>query len=204
VAGLACAAALLAANLWRALLFFFPGSVQVEAEAPADQMALPPELGAAARELEALGFVAVGSHEERPRLRRPTRAYAFRHRSAPAFATLSLGADGAPRLDFLTPLAPEGFVVTAAYRRAALERPRYRSGGLPGASAARVFEAHLRRLAGLAPAGDFTWEGRVAAARAWFSGMGRHELRREHLQGVVWTLAALLIGASALLFPGRA
>lgn len=204
LASLACAAALLSAHLWRALVFLFPASVRVDAEAPADQMALPAELGAAARELEALGFEALGSHEERPPLRRPTRLYAFRHAHAPVFATLHLGAHAEARLDFLTPLSPEGFVVTAAYRRPALEWPHYRAGGLPHTPAERVYRAHLRRLEGLAPAGDFSWEGRVAAARAWVAGPGRRELRREHLQGMVWTLAAVLIVLAALLLPGRA
>jgi hypothetical protein len=200
VAGLVLAVVLLVMNLWRAILFLFPSSVRVEPEAPADQMDLPLELGQVATQLQALGFVPLGSHEEKPRLQRATRSYDWAHPGERVFATLHLGADGAPRLYLLTPLAPEGFVITSGYRRPAMELPgRYRSGSLEDASPERLLRAHLRRLEGLTPSGDFTWEGRVQAGRSWYQGLGRKEIRRQNLQGLLWTVMAVAIVASAFL-----
>jgi len=200
LAGLALATALLALNLWRAALYLFPARVRVEPEAPADQMNLPAELAPAEEQLRALGFHALGNHEEKPLLRRATLSYDYAHPGERVFATLYLGSDGTPRLYFLTPLAPEGFVVTADYRRPALDIPgRYRSGGLEEAPPERVFRAHLRRLEGLTPTGEFTWEGRVEAGRSWYRGLGQVEIRRQNLPGLLWTVAALAIVASAFL-----
>lgn len=200
VAGLVLAVVLLVMNLWRAILFLFPSSVRVEPEAPADQMDLPLELGAVATQLQALGFVPLGSHEEKPRLQRATRSYDWAHPGERVFATLYLGADDSPRLYLLTPLAPEGFVITSGYRRPAMELPgRYRSGSLEDASPERLLRAHLRRLEGLTPSGDFTWEGRVQAGRSWYQGLGRKEIRRQNLQGLLWTVMAVAIVASAFL-----
>ena len=200
VAGLVLAVTLLSLNFWRALLVLFPASVRVEPEAPADQMELPEECAPLALQLKALGFVPLGSHEEKPRLRGATLSYDFAHPGERVFATLHLGPDGQPRLYFLTPLAPEGFVITAGYRRAALEVPgRYRSGGLEDAAPDRLFRAHLKRLEGLTPTGEFTWEGRVEAGRSWYRGLGQKEIRRQNLPGLLWTVAALAIVASAFL-----
>ncbi|MFP2930423.1 hypothetical protein ACLESO_35540 [Pyxidicoccus sp. 3LG] len=201
VAGLVLAVVLLALNFWRAILYLFPGSVRVEPEAPADQMDLPSELGPLATQLQALGFVPLGSHEEKPRLQRATRSYDWAHPAERVFATLHLGQDDSPRLYFLTPLAPEGFVITAGYRRPAMEIPGvYRSGSLEDASPERLLRAHLRRMEGLTPAtGEFTWEGRVEAGRSWYRGHGRKEIRRQNLQGLLWTVMALAIVASAFL-----
>jgi hypothetical protein len=200
LAGLALATTLLALNLWRAALYLFPSRVRVEPEAPADQMNLPSELAPAEEQLRALGFHALGNHEEKPPLKRATLSYDYAHPGERVFATLHLGSDGTPRLYFLTPLEPEGFVVTADYRRPALDIPgRYRSGGLEEAPPERVFRAHLRRLEGLTPTGDFTWEGRVEAGRSWYRGLGQREIRRQNLPGLLWTVAALAIVASAFL-----
>ena len=200
LAGLLLAVMLLRLNFWRAILFLFPARVRVEPDAPADQMKLPEELAPAAEQLQALGFLPLGSHEEKPPLRGATLSYDYAHPGERVFATLHLGSDGTPRLYFLTPLAPEGFVITAGYRRPALDIPgRYRSGGLEEASPERVFRAHLRRLEGLSPTGNFTWEGRVEAGRSWYRGLGQKELRRQNLPGLLWTVAALAIVASAFL-----
>jgi hypothetical protein len=204
LAGLGLAVSLLVLNLWRAALFLFPSRVRVEPDAPADQMKLPTELAPAAEQLRASGFIPLGSHEEKPPLRRATLSYDYAHPGERVFATLHLGPDGAPRLYFLTPLAPEGFVITAGYRRPALEIPGlYRSGGLEEAPPERLFRAHLKRLEGLSPTGDFTWEGRVEAGRSWYRGLGQKEIRRQNLPGLLWTVAALAIVASAFL-GGRA
>ena len=204
VAGLVLAVTLFSLNFWRALLVLFPGSVRVEPEAPSDQMDLPEACAAQASQLLALGFVPLGSHEEKPRLRAATRSYNYAHPGEKVFATLHLGPDEQPRLYFLTPLAPEGFVITAGYRRTALEIPgRYRSGGLEDATPDRLFRAHLKRLEGVTPTGEFTWEGRVEAGRSWYRGLGQREIRRQNLPGLLWTVAALAIVASAFL-GGRA
>jgi hypothetical protein len=202
--GLVLAVALLRLNFWRALLVLFPASVRVEPEAPADQMDLPEACASLALQLKALGFIPLGSHEEKPRLRGATLSYDFAHPGERVFATLHLGPDGQPRLYFLTPLAPEGFVITAGYRRAALDIPgRYRSGALEDAAPDRLLRAHLKRLEGLTPTGEFTWEGRVEAGRSWYRGLGQKEIRRQNLPGLLWTVAALAIVASAFL-GGRA
>ena len=204
VAGLVLAVTLFWLNLWRAVLVLFPASVRVEPEAPADQMDLPQECAAQAGQLKALGFVPLGSHDEKPRLRAATRSYNYAHPAEKVFATLHLGPDGQPRLYFLTPVAPDGFVITAGYRRAALDIPgRYRAGGLEDAAPDRLLRAHLKRLEGLTPSGEFTWEGRVAAGRSWYRGLGQKEIRRQNLPGLLWTVAALAIVASAFL-GGRA
>ena len=202
--GLALAVVLLRLNFWRALLFLFPGSVRIEPEAPADQMDLPDALAPLAGQLQALGFTPLGSHEEKPLLQRATRSYDWAHTGERVFATLHLGTDDLPRLYLLTPLASGdsgGFVVTASYRRPALDLPGYRSGSLEDASPERLLRAHVRRLEGLSPgaAGDFTWEGRVQAGRAWYQGLGRKEIRRQNLQGLLWTAIALAIVASSFL-----
>jgi hypothetical protein len=200
LAGLMLAVMLLRLNFWRAILFLFPARVRVEPDAPAEQMNLPSELAPAAEQLQALGFVPLGSHEEKPPLRRATLSYDYAHPGERVFATLHQGPDGTPRLYFLTPLAPEGFVITAGYRRPALDIPgRYRSGGLEEASPERVFRAHLRRLEGLSPTGTFTWEGRVEAGHSWYRGLGQKEIRKQNLPGLLWTVAALAIVASAFL-----
>jgi len=205
VTGLVFAVVLLALNFWRAILFLFPHSVRVEPEAPADQMDLPLELAETATQLAHLGFVPLGSHEERPRLQRATRSYDWAHPGERVFATAYQAADGSPRLYFLTPLAPEGFIITAGYRRPALDLPGgvYRSGSLEDAPPERLLRAHLRRMEGVTPAGDFSWEGRVEAGRSWYRGLGRKEIRRQNLQGLLWTVMALAIVASAFL-GGRA
>lgn len=200
VASLVLAIVLLSLNLWRAVLFLFPSSVRVEPEAPADQMDLPVELEPLATQLKALGFVPLGSHEEKPRLQKATRSYDWAHPGERVFATLHLGHDGSPRLYLLTPVAPQGFVITAGYRRPALEVPGvYRSGSLEDASPERLLRAHLRRLEGFTPTGNFTWEGRVEAGRSWYQGLGRKEIRRQNLQGLLLTVMALAIVASAFL-----
>ncbi|HYH98661.1 hypothetical protein [Hyalangium sp.] len=204
LAGLGLAVTLLALNFWRAVLYLFPARVRVEPEAPADQMNLPSELEPVAEQLRALGFLPLGSHEEKPPLRRATLSYDYAHPGERVFATLHPGSNGAPRLYLLTPLAPEGFVITAGYRRPALDIPgRYRSGSLEEASPERLFRAHLKRLEGLSPTGDFTWEGRVEAGRSWYRGLGQKEIRRQNLPGLLWTVAALAIVVSAFL-GGRA
>jgi hypothetical protein len=200
LAGLAIAVMLLVINFWRALLYLFPSRVRVEPEAPGDQMELPEVLEPLALQLVSLGFTPLGSHEEKPLMRQATRSYDYAHPGERVFATLHLGPRGQPRLYYLTQLSPEGFVITASYRRPSLELAgRYLSGGVAEAKPERLLRAHLKRLEGLSPTGTFTWEGRVEAGRAWYQGLGRKELRRQNLTGLLWTAAALALVASAFL-----
>jgi hypothetical protein len=200
LAGLGFAVTLLMLNFWRAILFLLPARVRVEPDAPGDRMSLPMELVPVAGQLQALGFIPLGSHEEKPLFRRTSLSYDYAHPGERVFATLHLNAKGGARLYYLTPLASEGFVITADYRRPALDIPgRYRSGGLEEATPERLLRAHLKCLEGLNPTGNFTWEGRVEAGRSWYRGLGQKEIRRQNLTGLVWTVAALVIIASVFL-----
>ncbi|QRN99465.1 hypothetical protein JRI60_10790 [Archangium violaceum] len=201
---LGMAVKLLLLNFWRAVLFLFPASVRVRPEAPAGQMELPAGLSPLAGQLRALGFVPLGSHVEQPRFQKGTSSYDFAHPGEHTFATLHFGPDGKPRLYLLTPLAPEGFVLTAGYRRPGFELPgRYRSGGVTEASTERLLRIHLERLQGLVPTEDFSWEGRLMAGQAWYQGAGQREIRRQNLQGLLWTVVALAIVAGLFLGGGR-
>ncbi len=204
LAMLGMAGMLLFLNFWRAFLFFFPDSVRVRPMAPADRMDLPLELAPLANQLRALGFASLGAHEEKPRFRRGTRAYDFVHPAERAFATLHFTADGKPRLYFITPLAPEGFVLTFGYPRPGFEVPgRYRSGGVAESSPERLLRAHQERLQGLVPTEDFSQDARLRAGQAWYRGPGQKEIRRQNLQGLLWTVVALAIVASFFLGGGR-
>jgi hypothetical protein len=201
---LGMAVKLLLLNFWRAVLFLSPGSVRVLPGAPAGQMQLPPELAPLAGQLQALGFVPLGSHVEKPRFQKGTASYDFAHPGEHTFATLHFSPQGEPRFYLLTPLAPEGFVLTAGYRRPGFEVPgRYRSGGVPGASPERLFQAHRLRLQGFKPSEDFTWEERLRSGQAWYRGLGQKEIRRQNVQGVLWTVVALAIVAGLFLGGGR-
>lgn len=204
LAVLGMAVKLLLLNFWRAVLCLFPSSVLVRPEAPAERMELPPELAPLGGQLRALGFIPLGRHVEKPRFRKGARSYDFAHPGERAFATLHLSAEGRPRLYLLTPLAPEGFVLTAGYKRPGFEVPgRYRSGSLVEASPERLLQAHRERLQGLTPAEHFTWEERLQAGRAWYQGPGQREIRRQNLQGLLWTVVALAIVAGLFLGGGR-
>ena len=201
---LGMAVSLLVRNFWRAVLFLFPASVQVRPELPGDRMEVPPGLAPLAGQLQALGFIPLGSHVEKPRFQQGSHSYDFGHSDQQVFATLHLSAQGKPYLYFLTPLVPEGFVLTAGYRRPGFEVPgRYRSGGFAEASPEHLLRLHSQRLQGLTPSGDFTWEGRVRAGQAWYRGLGQREIRRQNLQGVLWTVVALAIVAGLFLGGGR-
>ena len=201
---LGMAVSLLVRNFWRAVLFLFPASVHVRPEASAERMELPPGLAPLADQLRALGFVPLGSHVEKPRFQQGGQSYDFGHSGEHTFATLHFASGGQPRLYFLTPLVPEGFVLTAGYRRPGFEVPgRYRSGGFAEASPEHLLRLHSQRLQGLTPSGDFTWEGRVQAGQAWYRGLGQREIRRQNLQGLLWTVVALAIVAGLFLGGGR-
>jgi hypothetical protein len=201
---LGMAVKLLLLNFWRAVLFVSPGSVRLLPLAPADRMQLPPELAPLASQLQALGFVPLGSHVEKPRFQKGTPSYDFAHPGEHAFATLHFSPRGEPRLYLLTPLAPEGFVLTAGYQRPGFELPgRYRSGGFPEASPERLLQAHRVRLQGFQTSEDFTWGERLRSGQAWYRGLGQREIRRQNLQGLLWTAVAIAIVAGLFLGGDR-
>jgi len=146
-----------------------------------------------------LGFTLLGTHVEHAKLRKPVVSWDYVDEKHTAFATLHEGLNGRARLYYFTPTANGGFVLTANYRRPSREvKHRYLSGGLEGVSADRLWAAHQRRIPELGePKADWTLEGRVAAAHAWFQGPGATELRLQNAVGLLWTVGALgMVGAA--------
>jgi hypothetical protein len=189
---------LLRLHLWRAVLFVRPQSMRVEADTPDGGVPVPSSLQASWEVLRALGFTRLGTHLEHARFSAPLTLYDAAHPEKQLFASVFEGRDGKARLVLLTPLE-QGFVLTADHRRPAREVPgRYLSGGIEGVSVERLVNAHVRRLASLGSArGPWTLEARVDAARAWYAGAGKPELRQQHAVGLLWTLGALgMVGAA--------
>jgi hypothetical protein len=185
-------------NLWRFVLFVKPTALQMEADAPADQMKLPAFLERRQSELLALGFVPLGTHLERVPLGGQGMSFDYGHPKELAFATLT-ASDETPRL-YLLSRAGEAFVLTADYRRPAHEvKGRYLSGTLEGVSAERLYKAHQRRVAELGSAtGACTLDGRLDAARAWLAGPGASETRQQNLLGLLWTVGTVGMVAAAI------
>jgi hypothetical protein len=197
-------AVVLRGNLWRAWLCVRPTSIQIEADAPADQIKLPQKLEKPDAELRALGFEPLGSHLEQPRFGPAMISYDYAHPAERCFATLYVGTNGNPRFYFLTATPQQGFVITANHRRAARElKGRYLSGTLEALPAARVFTAHLRRVPEVgAPEADVTQAGRIAAAKAWFAGPGNLEVRQQNALGLLWTVGTVGMVAAAIFGSG--
>jgi hypothetical protein len=201
--GLTIALVVLRLNLWRAILCVAPSSMRVERDDDGEHMDLPMQLEQLSQELRSFGFSAIGSRREKPALASPTVSYDFANPQERAFATLYLGRDGRPRLYFLTPTTHGGFVITANYRRPARQlQGRYLSGGLEHIPLERIYKAHQKRMEGFEAVGPFTLEGRIEAARAWFSGYGRSEIRQQNLHGLLWSVGTLGIVAAALFGRG--
>ncbi len=186
-------------NLWRAVLCLAPDSLSFESEDPPDRMRIPHELTPMAQELARLGFSSIGSRREKPVLAPPTIFYDFANTAERVFATIFLSTRGTPHLYYLTRTRSDGFVITANYRRPSREIPGlYLAGALEDLPPERLYRAHLRRIEPLGPVGEYTQEGRLAAARAWSSGPGRSEIRQQNLHGLVWTAGTLGILAAAI------
>lgn len=195
---LAVAAVVLRLQAWRAVLCVAPQLTRVEVETPADATQVPGALEDAWAELEKLGFVLLGAHTEKSPLGQERSFIDGVHATEPVVASLTVGRDEQDHLVLWTQ-TEAGFVLTANYKRPALERPgRYLAGGLDGVAPERVLKAHLRRLPELGvPRRLDTLDARVTAAREWFSGSGKAELRQQHAVGLLWTLGALgMVGAS--------
>lgn len=192
LATLVLAAVVVWFNLWRAVLYLRPGAIRVEVDAPADQMKLPESLLPMAAQLESLGFRRLGTHEEKAPLKRATLSYDFVLPSARTFATLYLSGSQ-PLLYLFTPIRGGGYVLSANFRRPPREEPAYLAGGVPGAEPERLLKLHQRRLEGRVAEGETTLEARVAAARDWFTGPGRKDVRQQNAQGFFWTAGAILV-----------
>ena len=199
-AGAGVIAVVMRGNLWRAWLCLRPTSMNLEADAPAGQVRLPPPLEKFDAELKDLGFASLGSHVEHPRFGPEMFRYDYAHPAEKCFATSFLGTNGAAKLYFLTPTEGGGFVVTANHRRAAREiKGRYLSGTLEGLPAARLFTAHVRRVGDVGtPQADLTQAGRIAAAKAWFAGPGNVEVRQQNALGLLWTVGTVGMVAAAI------
>jgi hypothetical protein len=199
LAALALVLVVLYKNLWRAVLCLAPASLSLDLEDPPDRMRIPHELTPLVQELTRLGFCPIGSRREKPRLAAPTIFYDFAKAAERVFATICLSSSGTPHLYYLTRTRSNGFVITANYRRPAREIPGfYLAGALENVPAERIYRAHMRRIEPMGPVGEYTQEGRLAAAKAWSSGPGRSEIRQQNLHGLVWTAGILGILAAAI------
>ena len=188
-------------HLWRALLVLRPGSMHLEADAPADQLKLPPELTVHGTGLLKLGFLPLGSHLEKARFGPEQVSYDFAHAETGTYATLYLGPSDIGRLYFLTAVQGGKLVLTANHRRPSREVPgAYLSGSLEHLPVERVFKAHARRAQELGPAeGPPTLEGRVSLGTRWFQGYGAAEVRAIHALGLLWTAGTVGMVLAALL-----
>jgi hypothetical protein len=173
--------------------------VKIEADTPADVTQVPPELHEAWDELEKLGFVLLGAHTEKVPLAAARWFLDGKHATEPVFASLTVGRDEQDHV-FLLTQSEKGFVITANYKRPATEVPgSYLAGGLEGVSPERLLKAHRRRVPEIGAVKHLvSLDDRLAAARDWYAGSGKAELRQQHAVGLLWTLGALGMVAAAL------
>ncbi|PZR18644.1 MAG: hypothetical protein DI536_01830 [Archangium gephyra] len=196
---LVIAVVLLRVFAWRAVLCLKPDSARVELETPADVTRIPGELEDTWAELKTLGFVLLGAHSEKYPLKDEVLFIDGVHEKEPVVASLTVGPDEQDHLTLWTQ-SERGWVVTANFKRPSREVPgAYLSGFIDGAGAERLFKVHVRRVPEVgAPRRLDTLEKRVDAARAWFGGSGKPELRQEHAVGLLWSVGALGMVAAAL------
>ncbi len=186
----------------RAALFLAPSLVRAEG----DREAAPatPALARAGDELERLGFARLGSRRESGALggldlvsdawaNEPEGSY------ADVFAHAPRGGGG-PWAYFLSPFADGAVVLTANHPRLARSTERLRTGGIPGATLEATWAAHRSAVGRFAerhgrPGAPADLRARAEAARAWYRGPGRPELRRLFFLNFVNALFAVLIGA---------
>jgi hypothetical protein len=200
---LVASAAVLWLNLGRALLWVRPKLLTLEADAPADQVKVPDELTALARELSEQGFVFLGTHQERSPARPVRTCWDFAAESSGTFATLDVSRAGERQLVFFTRTADDAFVLTANHRRPVrADAGRYEASYLENVNVARLFKAHQRVVGERKGEGPMTLEGRVDAAQAWLAGPGRVEIRQQHLSGLLWTLSTVGMVAGAVFGRG--
>jgi hypothetical protein len=205
-------AALVWANLWRALIFLMPSAITLEIEDGSPDAPVPGWLENTHSTLCGLGFAPVGSWLERRRLGPTRTSWGYVNESQRTFAIASdaplvrvrrsaltppeprLEREGpSTRVTFLTVTTTSGFLLSSNFRRPGATIPsRHLCAGLPNAPPERLYRAHLRRVEELGqPAGTFTLEGLLSHLRGWHLSVGRPELRRQHAVGMLWTLGGL-------------
>lgn len=211
-------AGLVWANFWRAVLFATPGATTLEIDDGTPDAPVPSWLEQTHELLKGLGFAPVGTWVE---LRRfgPTRTcWGYVNPAQHTFAVVAdsplvrvappwvppeprLEREGpAARVTFVTVSASGGFLLSSNFRRPGDSIPsKHLCAGLPGATADRLFRAHVRRVPELGDsAGTFTLEGLLSHLREWNASVGRSELKRQHAVGLLWTLGGLGMVAGPL------
>ncbi|GEJ57824.1 hypothetical protein [Anaeromyxobacter diazotrophicus] len=187
----------------RALVFVAP-AVRVTGE-PGEPPRSAPRLRLGA-ELERLGFVPLGLLHERAPLgavAREVDAYADASRGTFADVWQERGEADAPRLVFYTPFPDGAYVLTANHPRRAVASARAQAGAVVGAAPEAQLAAHeiaVERFAARhgTPAVALDLGARLAAARAWYAGEGRRELRRGAALPFGIAAFALVLLASAV------
>lgn len=187
----------------RALVFVLP-AVRVAGERDEPPRSAPRlRVGA---ELERLGFVSLGILRERAllgALDREVDAYADASRGTYADVWQEPGEADAPRLVFYSPFPDGAYVLTANHPRRAVASARAQAGAVVGAVPEAQLAAHeiaVERFAARhgTPAVALDLSARVDAARAWYAGEGRRELRRGAALSFAIASFAALIFASAV------
>ena len=158
----------------------------------------------AADALAELGFVGLGVRRERSlggAVDRTIDCYASPTRAT--FADVFEDRAHAARVAFFTRFADGAAVLTADHARPSISTRMAQAGALPDAAPGAVLAAHevaVKRFAAAhgGPIGGDGLEARLVAARAWYRGEGRRELRHGKAPAVVVAGIALLLLASAV------
>ncbi len=186
----------------RALLFVVP-SVRVWGEpGKPPRSARRLRLGDA---LEDLGFSSLGiAHEASALGARPVEGDVYANAPRGVFADVVEPRPGeGPGVVFFTPFPSGAAVLTASFRRSTIATSDVQAGGIPDAPLHAVLAAHEVAVARFAarhgpPTVTADLEARLSAARAWFQGEGRRELRRENAMAFAIMLFGLVLLASAV------
>jgi hypothetical protein len=187
----------------RALVFLLP-SVRVTGERDAPPRSAPRlRLGV---ELERLGFAPLGLRHERSTLglfAREVDAYADASRGTYADVFQERGPAQAPRLVYYSPFADGAYVLTDSHARPSRADQDAQVGTVRGAAPEGQLAAHeiaVERFAARhgAPAVALDLDARVAAARSWYAGDGRRELRRAAALPFAIASFAVVLLASAV------
>lgn len=215
-------AALVWANFWRSLVFLTPSATQLEIDDGSPDAPVPGWLEETHELLRSLGFTLAGTWIELRRLGPARTCWGYLNEAQKTFAIAAdsplvrvdrrpwtppepkLEREGpAARVTFFTVSSAGGFLLSSNFRRPGASLPgRHLCAGLPGASADRLFRAHVRRVPELGtPVGTFTLEGLLSHLKDWHSTVGRAELQRQHAVGLLWTVGGL--GMVAVPFVGR-